>query len=172
MDIMLKGKMSGTEAAIQILRDSPNCKIIYLTAYSNKEMIESAYESRAYAYLLKPYREKEILTTVQLALLQKEQDKPRPNRIQLINGYYFNIKKYCLYKDNREVPLSKNGHKFIGILAKNRDCTVSHEQICYHIWNRERSCNTLRALVYRIREKIDAHLIDNVKGIGYIIYSI
>ena len=171
MDIMLKGQMSGTEAAMEICYNSSTCKIIYLTAYSNKEIIESAYDSRAYAYLLKPYREKEILATVQLALLQKEKKRPNSNRVKLIDEYYFDIKICRLCKNNKEVSLSKNGHKFMEILAKSINTTVSNEQICYHIWYKNRSDNVLRALVHRIREKTNAHLIENVKGVGYITYQ-
>ena len=172
MDIMLKEQMSGTEAAIEICRNSPDCKIIYLTAYSNKEIIDSAYESRAYAYLLKPYREQEILATVQLALLENEKKRPLTENIKLIHGYYFNTKNHRLCQGNQEVSLSKNSHKLLEILAKNRDNSVSNEQICYHVWYKNRSDNVLRALVHRIREKTDAHLIENVKGMGYITYSI
>ena len=171
MDIMLQEQMSGTEAAMQICHHSPNCKIIYLTAYSNPEIINSAYESRAYAYLLKPYREQEILATIQLALLQNEKRRIS-DRIKLADDYYFNKKLNRLCRENREISLSKNGHKFMEILAKSRDATVSHEQICGHIWNENRSCNSLRALVHRIREKTNVELIQNVKGMGYITYSL
>jgi len=170
MDIMLKEKMSGIEAAMEISHHTPNCKIIYLTSYSNKEIINYVYESRAYGYLLKPYREQEILVTLQLALLQDEKKRPSP-KIKLLNGYFFNTKLHRLYQKDREVPLSKNAHKLLEILAKNRDQSVSNEQICYHVWYKNRSDNVLRALVHRVREKTDTHLIENVKGVGYITYS-
>lgn len=170
MDIMLKEKMSGIEAAMEICYHTPHCKIIYLTAYSNKEIIDAAYESRAYAYLLKPYREQEILATVELALLQDEKKRPSP-KIKLLNGYSFNTKLRRLYQKDREVSLSKNAHKLLEILAKNRDHSVSNEQICYHVWYKNRSDNVLRALVHRVREKTDTHLIENVKGVGYITYG-
>ncbi len=76
-----------------------------------------------------------------------------------------------LYKDNQEVKLSKNALKFIEILAKNRNSSVSNEQICYHIWGENRSDNTIRALLHRIREAVDENLIYNVKGLGYMISS-
>jgi DNA-binding response OmpR family regulator len=173
MDIMLKGQMSGIEASTHICHHNSDCKIIYLTAYSNKEIIESAYESRAYAYLLKPYREQEILSTIHFALLDKKKNiKKEISDIKLKSGYYFNKKLRRLYKNGKEVSLSKNGHKFMEILAQNRDSTVSNEQICYHIWYRDKNINTLRALVHRIREKVDIPLIKNIKGMGYITYSI
>jgi len=173
MDIILKEQMSGIEAAMRIYHNNSDCKIIYLTAYSSKEIIESAYESRtAYAYLLKPYREQEILSTIYFALLDtKKRIEKEDSDIKLKNGYHFNKRLHRLYRNGKEVSLSKNEHKFIEILAQNRDSTVSNEQICYHVWYRDESINTLRALVHRIREKVDISLIKNIKGIGYITYS-
>nr|WP_255494584.1 winged helix-turn-helix domain-containing protein [Sulfurovum sp. bin170] len=108
-----------------------------------------------------------------LALLDNKKKKENSDNIKLklINEYYFNTKLQRLCRDNKEVFLSKNGHKFMEILAKSKNTTVSNEQICGHIWHENRSCNTLRALVHRIREKTDTHLIENVKGMGYITYS-
>ena len=171
MDIMLKDNISGAEAAVEIHQDAPDCKIIFITAYSENEMIDYAEQSGAYGYLLKPYREKEILATMRLAFSHEEKRIPSPEIIKLVNGYYFNTKLHRLYKDNQEIPLSKNALKFIEILAKNRNTSVSNEQICYHVWGENRSDNTIRALLHRIREIIDDNLIQNVKGIGYMISS-
>lgn len=169
MDIMLKDSLSGTEAAVQIHRDNPVCKIIFLTAYAEKEMLDYADESQAYAYLLKPYREQEILATIRLALSQDKKRESSTHIIKLSDGYYFHIKLHRLCKDKQEVMLSKNAHKFIEILVKNRNSTVSNEQIGYYIWNECKSDNTLRSLLHRIREKTNDNLIQNVKGMGYCI---
>jgi DNA-binding response OmpR family regulator len=171
MDIMLKDNISGTEAAVRIHRDTPDCKIIFLTAYADEEMIDYADESEAYGYLLKPYREKEILATIRLAFSHQEKKTVSSEIIKLISGYSFNTKLSRLYKDDHEILLSKNALKFIEVLAKNRNTTVSNEQICYHVWGEAKSDNTIRALVHRIRDVIDSNLIHNIKGIGYMISS-
>ena len=170
IDILLEGQMSGIETAIQISHCSPESKIIYLSSFTTEEITDAVYESRAYAYLLKPCRKEEILVTVELALLQNKK-KRESEIINLKNGYHFNKKLHTLCRGNSEISLSRNGHKFMEILVKSRGCTVSNEQICGYIWNEDKGSNALRALVYRIREKIDNHLIKNVKGMGYIIYS-
>ena len=67
MDIMLKGNISGSEAALKIKQYNSEAKIIFLTAYATDEMLNYAVEAEAYGYLMKPYREKEILATIKLA---------------------------------------------------------------------------------------------------------
>jgi len=67
MDIMIKGSMSGAEVALEVKNIKDNILIIFMTAYSEEEMIEYAAEAGAFAYLLKPYRPDEITATLALA---------------------------------------------------------------------------------------------------------
>ena len=74
-----------------------------------------------------------------------------------------------LYKEDKEIILSKKAIKFLEILVRYRNTTVSNEQICYHIWGENKNKNTLRSLLHRMRSTIDSNLIRNVNGLGYII---
>jgi CheY-like chemotaxis protein len=67
MDIHLAGKMDGIEAAGQIraLYDVP---VIYLTAYADNALLERAKITEPYGYVLKPYDERELHSTIEMAL--------------------------------------------------------------------------------------------------------
>ena len=67
MDIAIKGKIDGIEAAnyIKKIVDTP---IIFLTAYASDETIERASKTGCYGYLIKPFRDKELQATVQMTL--------------------------------------------------------------------------------------------------------
>jgi signal transduction histidine kinase/HPt (histidine-containing phosphotransfer) domain-containing protein len=67
MDIRLKGDMDGIEAAERIkeLLDIP---IIYLTAYSDNMTLERAKPSEPFGYLIKPFNERELHSTIEIAL--------------------------------------------------------------------------------------------------------
>ncbi len=169
MDIMLKGQMSGLEAAMQIHQDNPNIKIIFLTAYSEEEMIEYAVDANADAYLLKPYRDDEILATIKLQLADNSQ-KPQAKEtddIMLKGGYRYNTKLCRLFKGNEEVAIGKTPLKLIDILVKNINVSVSNEQICTYIWGERKNDKTLRSLIHRIRSKISHDIIQNINGLGY-----
>ncbi len=168
MDIILKDEVSGIEAAIR----HPECKTIFLTAYADEEMMESAVDAKAIAYLMKPYREKEIITTVKLALSHEEKTVPTPlssNAITLENGFCFDIRHDQLEKDGTILPLSPTMLKLIRILSLNRGNVVTHEAIAAAVWNEPKSNSTLRALVKRFRDSIDEDLIVSINGIGYMV---
>lgn len=67
MDIRLSGKLTGIDAAEQILRNHA-IPIIYLTAYADPDLVERAKLTKPYGYLLKPYDERGIRTEIEIAL--------------------------------------------------------------------------------------------------------
>ena len=174
MDIMLKGALSGSEAAIEIKHEQPNVKIIFLTAYAEPEMVDYAARSKACAYLMKPYREQEILATVQVSLMQEQRlvkQEEENVRIELKHNFFFDSRERRLYKNGTEIPLSSKKLKLVELLAKNRDHFLSNEQICIYVWNEIKSNSTLRSLIHRFRSLINDDIITNVNGVGYSIHT-
>ena len=175
MDIMLQGPLSGVEAAVEIRHTiSENIFIVFLSAYSDREMIEYAVDANAFAYLLKPYREGEIIATIELIRSRSEQTKrsysyPVNRRISLASGYVFDIKRQKLYHRHHEIAISKNSKKLLDILCRNRQIFVSAEEIIRHIWEEADggSLTSLRSLIYRLKNTTDTSLIKNHNRIGY-----
>jgi DNA-binding LytR/AlgR family response regulator len=69
MDIMLKGKMSGIDAAT-VIKEKLNIPIIYLTAYADESTLNKAKVTEPYAYILKPFKEVDIHTSIEMALFK------------------------------------------------------------------------------------------------------
>lgn len=69
MDIKLKGKIDGIEAARQI-RSLADIPIIYITALTNKATMERAKKTAPYGYIHKPIEEKELFSTIEMAFLR------------------------------------------------------------------------------------------------------
>lgn len=67
MDIMLSGKLNGIETAEQI-KKSIDVPIIYLTAYADKNTLQSAKITEPYGYIIKPFEERLLQSTIELAL--------------------------------------------------------------------------------------------------------
>ena len=171
MDIMLEDSISGCDAAVEINHHNPNIIIIFLTAYSDKEMIDIAIESNAYGYLLKPYRDKEILATLAL-LKSKIEKKESPSTLDtdivLLNGNY----NYCMKTQNllylsEEVSLGPQAIKLIDLLCKHPHCTLDIDTILATLWNNQKSNQALRSLIYRIRKATVPELILNSSKTGY-----
>jgi DNA-binding LytR/AlgR family response regulator len=75
MDIMLKGDISGIEAAEQI-KNRYQIPVIFLTAYADESTLSKAKVTEPYGYIIKPFKEIDLHTSIEMALYKhgKEQE--------------------------------------------------------------------------------------------------
>ncbi|RLD21816.1 MAG: response regulator [Bacteroidetes bacterium] len=112
LDINLDGEMSGIEIA-KILDTEYGIPFIYLTSYSDSETLEQAASTFPSAYLVKPFKEKDLAPAVQMALAKKrdrsDQRAPSINRInnnrvaKITNAEYAIILELWAGKTNQEI---------------------------------------------------------------------
>ncbi|MBW2568790.1 MAG: response regulator [Deltaproteobacteria bacterium] len=74
MDIVLKGDMDGIEAASQI-RFRFNIPVVYLTAFTDKKTIERAKLTEPFGYIVKPFEDRELHSTVEMALYKHKLER-------------------------------------------------------------------------------------------------
>lgn len=74
MDIMLKGDMDGVEAAEEI-RYRFGIPVVYLTAYADTNTLQRAKITEPFGYILKPFQEKELQSTIEMALHHHKMEK-------------------------------------------------------------------------------------------------
>jgi DNA-binding response OmpR family regulator len=166
MDIMLKDKISGSEAALEI-SSQIKTKIIFLTAHTDSEMIEYALDVGAVNYLIKPYKEKQILTALKLALNRKTENKDKTDAITLANGYFYSFLDKRLYLNNKEVNLGLKSTQLIQCLCKNIDRTVSSEELSLFIYDDLKQTSRIRTLISRLNKTLDCNIVENSNGLGY-----
>ena len=76
MDIVIKGEMNGIEAA-EIIREKWGAPVIFLTAYHDSERLEQAKPSRPFGYVLKPFQDRDLKVTIEMALYASRVDAER-----------------------------------------------------------------------------------------------
>ncbi|WP_440135463.1 sigma 54-interacting transcriptional regulator [Chitinophaga sancti] len=65
LDIFLKGKQTGIDLAILLAAD--NIPFVYLSANSNEDVLNAAKQTQPYGFLVKPFREKDLLVALEIA---------------------------------------------------------------------------------------------------------
>jgi len=86
MDIRLKGPVDGIDTA-QELRKRQDAPIVYLTAYADEATLQRAKQTEPYGYLVKPFEERELHSTVEMAIYKitsERQQKTHAARLQKI----------------------------------------------------------------------------------------
>jgi PAS domain S-box-containing protein len=117
MDIRLRGKIDGIEAARQI-RDQSDVPVIYMTAHAEEETLQRAKITAPSGYVLKPFEERELRATIEMALYKHRTDEQ--------------LKAYAaeLRRANRQLALI---NKLISASADGLDERTVLEMVCQEL---------------------------------------
>lgn len=74
MDIMLQGDMDGIETT-SLMRSRFDVPVVYLTAYADEEKLERAKITEPFGYMVKPFQQNTLHTTIEMALLKHKMEK-------------------------------------------------------------------------------------------------
>lgn len=111
MDIMLKGDLTGIEAAAEI-KDKYNIPVIFLTAYADENTLAKAKVTEPYAYIIKPFKEIDLHTSIEMALYKHGKElevlKERDMLYNLVDN-----------KDSKEFIFVKSKSRLIKIKTKD-----------------------------------------------------
>lgn len=73
MDLVLSGRMSGTEAA-RVIWQRSRTPVVYLTAFSDAVVLDDIKDSEPYGYLLKPFEPRQVHAILQLAISRRDRE--------------------------------------------------------------------------------------------------
>ena len=73
MDIVLKGEIDGITAAEKLWEEF-SIPVIYLTAYADETTFQRAKLTKPFGYLHKPFEERELQTTIEMALYKSKME--------------------------------------------------------------------------------------------------
>src|SRR5690554_1476360 len=89
MDIMLSGNITGIETAGKI-KEKYNIPVVFLTAYADEKTIDKAKITEPYGYIIKPFKEIDLRTSIEMALYkhgkEKEVEKERDFLYSLVEN--------------------------------------------------------------------------------------
>ncbi len=105
MDINLKGRMTGIEAADNVKKQL-DIPVVYLTGQSDEATISKAIESDPFGYIIKPFEERGLKTTIAMAL------------------YKHGIDHQLKVSEERYRCIAESSDNLIAIL--NKDCSLEY----------------------------------------------
>lgn len=78
MDINIKGSYDGIQAS-EIIKTDHDIPIIFLTAFADPQTLQRAKITEPYGYIIKPFEEKELHTSIEIALYKHNMEKKLKN---------------------------------------------------------------------------------------------
>ncbi|MEA3370346.1 MAG: response regulator [Campylobacterota bacterium] len=194
IDISLQESNDGIELAKHI-RNTNNTPFIYLTSYTDDDIISQAKLTEPYGYIVKPFDPASLHATIQMALFKYELENERKEDINSLKVDKLNLEKLLYSKkasdkpivpfgDNyhldisicetfykgKKIKLTKKENAFLRLLVAQLGLVVSFEQAMNYVWDENGATeNSVRTLVWRLRNKLETDIIKNASGIGYYI---
>jgi len=155
-------EMNGYEFYNELKKYASDVPVIFITAYSDINHVEKAFEIGAADYIKKPFDLKELELRIKRLVFKKT------NKVKITDDYEFDVKNLKLFYCGKEVDLTPNEKYFLEILVKNIGQVVDTETLKDYIWEEKSVCdNTLRTQVKKLRAKLQDNFIKNVRGSGY-----
>lgn len=105
MDIMLKGDMTGIEATARI-KEELDIPIIFLTAYADEATLNKAKITEPHGYILKPFKEIDLHTTIEMALHKHKKER----ELRVENDL---LKSLTIFKSGAEYLFVKSNSKLV-----------------------------------------------------------
>ena len=114
MDIMIKGGMTGIAAAEEIKRNL-DIPVVFLTAYADENTLSQAKMAEPHGYILKPFKEVDIQTAVEMALHKHSKEMELKTEADF-------LRSMAEHKEDAEVIFVKN---------RSRLMRVKHEDLLF-----------------------------------------
>ncbi len=194
IDISLQKSEDGIELA-KYIKQNFDIPFIYLTSYSDDDIIEKAKLTEPYGYIVKPFNPESLHATIQIALfkykselnnnlsdnrfttqdsltrlLYEKRDSDKPV-VRFGEGrYYYDITLNETFFDGEKIKLTKKENLFLKLLVAKLGKVITFSQAVQHVWPESGATeNSVRTLVWRLRNKLKTDVIKNASGIGYYI---
>ncbi|WP_026947034.1 LytR/AlgR family response regulator transcription factor [Algoriphagus marincola] len=82
IDVKLAGKKNGIQVGTEIKRKLKT-KIIYITAFSDEEILNEIALTNFDSYILKPFSKQTLISNIKLSLIKTENDLKSPSHIKI-----------------------------------------------------------------------------------------
>lgn len=194
IDISLQESNDGIELA-KIIRERYGIPFIYLTSYSDDDIISQAKQTEPYGYIVKPFDPSSLHATIQMAIFKFDVEHQRNEEIEAQkvdkknldkllyskratdkpvikfgDGYHLDISKDEIFYNNEKIKLTKKEHAILRLLVAKLGHIISFAQAIEYVWQDSGATeNSIRTLVWRLRSKLPSDIIKNASGIGYYI---
>ena len=166
-DINVTGQ-NGLELLEELRSFSDNTPTIFITAYTDTNYLQKAFDIGAHDYIKKPFELEElharILNTKRLFNIETNQE------ILIDEGIVFYANSKKIIKAKEEITLATKDTLLLNYFLNNQKRLISSEELMQNIWDFETlpSDATLRSHIRTLREIIGKEKIQTIRGEGYL----
>ena len=159
--------LSGFELLEQLRERKNNTPTIFITSLSDIKSLEKAFQIGCDDYIKKPFDLKELEIRINHLKVVKQIDIQ--DIVTINSKYKYDFQNFTIIEDDKKTVLSQKESKILEYFIKNKNRTISFEEIINNIWKYDTTPSnaTIRTYIKNLRKTLDEHIIVTVKGLGY-----
>ena len=159
--------LNGLELLRKLRADSLKMPAIFLTSMTDMQDLKEGYKRGCCDYIRKPFDLEELELRIEQALASFAGDES--SLVNISCDISYDMKKSRLTVENEEVVLRKTEQDILEVLLKHKNAVVSTEMLQDEVWGEYVEPATIRVQLNNLRKKLPYELIQNRRGLGYII---
>jgi DNA-binding NarL/FixJ family response regulator len=123
LDIMIPEKLDGITVA-EIVKAELDIPVIFITAFSEDQIIDRAKQAEPYGYIIKPFQDRELKAAIEVALYKKEMEQRLREAEEQLQKAHDELERR-VEERTRELEVQKNSLEEINtamkVLLKKRE---------------------------------------------------
>ena len=159
--------ITGFELLKNIRQNNINIPIIFITSRHTADDVKIGFNSGCDDYIKKPFELSELQLRIENIKRLRQIDNH--GQIKIDNDTFYNYEKKVIIRNNEEFNLSKIESKILEYFLKNKNKTISIDEISVNNWVYDEmpESTTIRTYIKNLRKKLNDETITTLKGIGY-----
>ena len=159
--------ITGFELLKNIRQNNINIPIIFITSRHTADDVKIGFNSGCDDYIKKPFELSELQLRIENIKRLRQIDNH--GQIKIDNDTFYNYEKKVITRNHEEFNLSKIEAKILEYFLKNKNKTISIDEISVNNWVYDEmpESTTIRTYIKNLRKKLNDETITTLKGIGY-----
>lgn len=169
--LMVEASPAGLALCRQVSQSHPHLPILLLTTGDSLEERIACLEAGAWDYLSAPYPRKELRRWLNLYV----QPQTGPTEYLTFADLTLDLNTRVALRKKRQIQLTMKEFELLKFLMQNPGRVLTREEIMEHVWGYQsvHESNVIEVYVRYLRLKLDQpgekHLIQTVRGVGYVL---
>jgi DNA-binding response OmpR family regulator len=159
--------LNGFELLKQLRQDGNKIPAIFLTSMTDMDDLKEGYKRGCCDYIRKPFDLEELELRIDQALASSSEDDS--SVVSIGCDITYDMKKSKLTLKDEEIVLRKTEQDMLEVLIKNKNAVVSTQMFQDEVWGEYVEPATIRVQLNNLRKKLPDEIIQNRRGLGYII---
>lgn len=160
--------LNGFELLEELREANINTPTIFISSLDQIKDVKRGFALGAEDYLKKPFDLEELLSRIERT---KKLHNIESDEVVTLNTHaWYSPKTYKITMEGKEHKLRKKEAQLLDCFIKNRDKTISFDEIIDEVWRYEEvpTHATIRTYIKNLRPFLLENQIENMKGVGYL----